>query len=125
MALSAAGVGIFAFPHPLHNVFGMSELVGYQAPLVAALVCRKARNATALVRFSAVMHVVVLFAILANMTSMDRDSNLWAQIRPFYGVVQRSLFAAWFSWCAGYGILLMRVRRPKDSVGAVIAGRRP
>ena len=34
MALSAAGVGVFAYPHPLHNVFGISELVGYQAPLV-------------------------------------------------------------------------------------------
>jgi Protein of unknown function (DUF998) len=45
MAISAAGVGIFAFPHPLHNVFGMSELVGYQAPLVAALVCRKDQSA--------------------------------------------------------------------------------
>src|SRR5438874_8497512 len=32
MALSAVGVGVFAYPHPLHNVFGLSELIGYQAP---------------------------------------------------------------------------------------------
>ena len=25
MALSAAGVGVFAYPHPLHNIFGISE----------------------------------------------------------------------------------------------------
>ena len=31
-AVSAAGVGVFSFPHPLHNVFGISELIGYQAP---------------------------------------------------------------------------------------------
>jgi hypothetical membrane protein len=37
MALAAAGVGIFAFPHPLHNIFGESELIGYQAPLAFAL----------------------------------------------------------------------------------------
>ena len=34
MALPAAGIGLFAYPHPLHNLFGMSELIGYQAPLV-------------------------------------------------------------------------------------------
>ena len=37
MALPAAGIGVFAYPHPAHNVFGMSELIGYQAPLVFAL----------------------------------------------------------------------------------------
>lgn len=40
MAVSAAGVGIFAHPHPLHNLFGISELVGYQAPLFFALTWR-------------------------------------------------------------------------------------
>lgn len=41
MAVSSLGVGIFAFPHPLHNVFGMSEIIGYQAPWVLALTDRK------------------------------------------------------------------------------------
>ena len=34
MALPAVGIGIFAYPHPLHNVFGLSELIGYQAPVI-------------------------------------------------------------------------------------------
>ncbi|OOG60279.1 DUF998 domain-containing protein [Rhodanobacter sp. C03] len=112
MAISAAGVGIFAYPHPLHNVFGMSELAGYQAPLVAALVCRTASNARQLTRFSIVMYALVMLAIAANLTTLDRHGDLWAHIRPFYGVVQRLLFAAWFFWCAGYAALLMRMRRP-------------
>ena len=111
MAISAAGVGIFAFPNPLHNVFGLSELVGYQAPLVAALVCRSASNAQRLFRFSIVMYVLVMLAIAANMTTLNRHGALWTHIQPFYGVVQRLLFAAWFFWCAGYGLLLMRLRR--------------
>ncbi len=41
MALPAAGVGIFAYPHPLHNVFGISETIGYQPPLVFALTWRR------------------------------------------------------------------------------------
>src|ERR1700750_2357470 len=36
MAVCAAGVGIFSYPHPLHNVFGPAELIGYQAPLLLA-----------------------------------------------------------------------------------------
>ncbi len=111
MAVSVAGVGIFAFPHPLHNVFGLSELVGYQAPLVAALVCRSTPNAGQLSKFSIVMYVLVLLAIAANLTTLDRHGDLWALIRPFYGVVQRLLFAAWFCWCAGYGMLLMWMGR--------------
>jgi hypothetical membrane protein len=111
MAVSAAGVGIFAFPHPLHNIFGMSELVGYQAPLAAALVRRTDQNARRLAAFSIVMYVVVLLAIAANMTTLTRHGDLWAHIQPFYGLVQRFLFAAWFFWCAGYAVLLTQLRQ--------------
>jgi hypothetical membrane protein len=41
MAICAAGVGIFAYPHALHNVFGTSELIGYQAPLALWLALRR------------------------------------------------------------------------------------
>lgn len=115
MAISAAGVGIFSFPHPLHNVFGMSELVGYQSPLVAALVCRKGLSASKLVTFSIVMYALILVALAANMASMDRHGDLWTHIQPFYGIVQRSLFAAWFVWCAGYAVLLMRLGRERPA----------
>jgi len=40
MALPAAGIAAFAYAHPAHNIFGMSELVGYQAPLAFALAWR-------------------------------------------------------------------------------------
>jgi len=43
MHISAAGVALFAYPHPLHNLFGLSELIGYPAPLAFALLqCRVA-----------------------------------------------------------------------------------
>ena len=63
MAIPAAGIGIFAYPHALHNVFGMLEIVGYQAPLVMALTWRRDREARTLVRFSFVMSVVVWVSI--------------------------------------------------------------
>lgn len=108
LAISSAGVGLFSFPHPLHNVFGMSELIGYQAPLAAAMVCRGDRRARRLVVFSGVMYVAVLLAIAANLVTLDRHGELWHQVQPFYGIVQRLLFGTWFVWCAGYGWLLMR-----------------
>lgn len=117
MAVSTAGVGVFPFPHALHNVFGMSELVGYQAPLVAVLACRKAGGARSVVLFSVVMYLVILLALVANLSVLDRSGELWLRIQPVYGIAQRSLFAAWFLWCAGFAVLLMRVhQRANDSL---------
>jgi hypothetical membrane protein len=106
MAISAAGVGVFSFPHPLHNVFGMSELIGYQAPLVFALTWRGDRNAGALVAVSWLMAVLVWGAIALNLATLDRHSALWAVERPYYGLVQRALFLVWFGWGAIIGPML-------------------
>jgi hypothetical protein len=111
MAVSAAGVGIFAFPHPLHNVFGESELIGYQAPLAFALSWRSDPRAKRLVSFSWVMFALIWISIALNLVSLDRHSALWAEMKPVYGLIQRSLFAAWFGWCAGIGLLLRQHRR--------------
>ena len=107
MAISTAGVGVFSFPHPLHNIFGISEMVGYQAPLVAALVSNSKRVKV----FSIIMYVAVLLAIAINLVALVRPEGIWSHIKPFFGVVQRSLFASWFIWCAGYAVLLLPRRR--------------
>jgi hypothetical protein len=110
MAVSGAGVGLFAFPHPLHNVFGMSETIGYQAPLAFVLAWRADPTARRLVAFSWVLFVLVWISIALNLSSLLRQGSLWMQIKPYYGLVQRSLFAAWFCWCAGLGVLLWQHR---------------
>jgi hypothetical membrane protein len=107
MAISTAGVGIFSFPHPLHNIFGISEMLGYQAPLVAALVSKSKRVKV----FCIIMYVAVFLAIAINLAALVRPAGIWSQIKPFFGVVQRSLFASWFIWCAGYAVLLFPLRR--------------
>jgi hypothetical membrane protein len=106
MAISAAGVGLFAFPHPLHNVFGLSELVGYQAPLVLALTWRRDPRLARVAGLSAVMAVLVWLAIALNLSSLDRSGAIWAHLKPVNGLVQRALFAAWFGWCALLGARL-------------------
>jgi len=104
-AISAAGVGILAFPNSLHNVFGTSELIGYQAPLALALTLRSDMRMKRPARFSAIMTVLVWCTIAASFVVFFRQSTLWMEIHPFYGLVRRALFAAWFIWCAGVGLL--------------------
>jgi hypothetical membrane protein len=125
MALSAAGIGVFAYPHPLHNLFGMSELFGYQAPLVLALTWRGEKRAKALLAFTWIMAVLVWAAIAANLGALDRDGILWHREAAVYGVIQRSLFAAWFVWLAGAGLLLRRlpVRAASEHEAEALAAR--
>lgn len=108
LAVSGAGVGIFSFPHPLHNLFGESELIGYQAPLALALAWRRDSRTPRLVRFSCIMFVLIWVSLALNLTSIGRHSQLWAQLQPVYGLIQRSLFVAWFAWATGAGLLLWR-----------------
>lgn len=120
MAAACAGVGVFAFPHPLHNVFGASELIGYQAPLALALTWRRDAGARGAVVFSGIMAALVWLAIAMNLCVFDREGAIWAYLKPIYGLVQRSLFAAWFGWCVGLGILLFSREgqaRPRTAYG--------
>jgi hypothetical membrane protein len=116
MALPAAGTGIFAYPHPLHNVFGISELIGYQAPLVLALTWRREPRARRLVSLSWILYVVVCVAIALNLSSLNRQGLVWAYVKPVHGLAQRALFAAWFGWCAVVGLLLFQMKWPQPSI---------
>ena len=106
MALPAAGIGVFAYPHPAHNVFGMSELIGYQAPLVFALTWRRDPQAKTLVIISWIFFALIWVAIALNLSAFA--APVWAYVKPVHGLAQRALFAAWFGWCAVLGILLFK-----------------
>src|SRR5438552_10324442 len=93
MALPAAGIGVFAYPHPLHNVFGLSELIGYQAPLPLSLTWRRDPRAATLVAFSWVMFGLIWAVIGLNLSAFDRNGLAWAYAKPVYCLVQRARFA--------------------------------
>lgn len=105
MAVSVAGVGLFAFPHPLHNVFGLSELIGYQAPLALALGWRRDPVLRPVARASWLFFVLIWIALALNLSTLDRQGALFLRLQPVFGLVQRSLFAAWFGWCAVIGVI--------------------
>lgn len=106
MALPAAGIGVFAYPHPAHNVFGISELIGYQAPLAFALAWRHDARAKTLVVFSWIFFVLIWGAIVLNLSPFA--APVWAFVKPVHGLAQRALFASWFGWCAVLGMLLFK-----------------
>lgn len=108
MALSAAGVGLFAYPHPLHNVFGISELIGYQAPLCFALTWKRDSRAGSLVFLSWILYAAICAALVLNLSSLDRQGAIWAYVKPAYGLAQRALFAGWFGWCAAVGLIFFQ-----------------
>ena len=112
MAVPVAGVGIFAYPHPLHNVFGLLELIGYQAPIVLALTWRRDPGARQIVSFSWMMGLLVWIAIALNFVTFARGSAVWDLVAPVYGLVQRALFAAWFVWCAGVSLMTRGLTPP-------------
>jgi len=121
MAFSSVGVGIFAFPHPLHNVFGLSEVVGYQAPWVLALTWRREQNARRVVVFSWWMGILMWCAIVANLSALDFHSRLWQVEKPEYGLIQRALFLTWSAWLVGTSIMLRSNRAIADErVGAAL-----
>src|SRR5262249_31636530 len=111
MVISLTGVGVFSFPHPLHNVFGISELIGYQAPLAFALTWRRDPRVKALVAFSWIMFVAVWIAIALNLSSLDPASSLWHAVHPVIGIAQRAPFGAWFLWLAVTGLALFAKAR--------------
>jgi hypothetical membrane protein len=106
MAVSVAGAGVFAYPHPLHSYFGLSQLIGYQAPLVLAVTWRRDPQGRSPVKLSWVMFVLMWVAIAPNLGTLDRHGALWTYERPFYGLVQKSLFVVWYGWGAAIGVLL-------------------
>ncbi len=105
-ALSMAGAVIFAYPHPLHNIFGLSELIGYQAPLLLCLAWRKAPKHKTLVRFSRAMAAAVWVVILINLIPLFRPASIWPLIRSEFGLIQRALFVTYFVWVAGLGLFV-------------------
>ena len=112
MAVSVTGVGWFAFPHPLHNTFGESQLIGHLAPLAVAIGWRGTKislmSGLAFTLLSASMLVNLGYiGLLGDAMRLD----VRAVLEPVYGLVQRSLFLIWFGWCALFAALLIREER--------------
>jgi hypothetical protein len=111
VSLTSVGLAICAFPHPLHNVFGLSATIGYQAPAALAIAWRKDAKSRKLVTASWVCFVVFWTAGALNLAPLY-SPHLAGLLRPYNGIAQRTVFGAWFGWCVITGLSLwLRERR--------------
>jgi hypothetical protein len=115
MGVSAAGIALFPHPHPLHNVFGLSELIGYQAPLAFALAWRRSTSASTLAALSWALYVVIVVAIALNLSALPGANAVWSFVQPRQGLAQRVLFAAWFGWIGVLGSVYSTARWPQTT----------
>jgi hypothetical protein len=105
-AATEFGVFIFESPHPWHNVFGISSILGFFAPLGLAITWPSTPDLRVLRYVSSVVAVLILIAMPLNL------SPLFIQV-PYivehYGLV-------FHLWCAYLAIILFRnAREPTHS----------
>jgi hypothetical membrane protein len=110
--IAESGIALFPSPHPMHNLFGLSMTIGYMTPLVLAWSWKSLANANTLKSASWVAFALVVITMFLNLSPIfARD------LYPlnYYGIVQRSLFVAFYGWCLYVGVeLFARSRRSID-----------
>jgi hypothetical protein len=102
-AIAEIGMAAFPSPHALHNVIGLSMSIGYMTPLVLALSWRNLPGSGRLIGISWVAFILVVTTMALNLTPAFAPDLYPLE---YYGIVQRSLFVAFYGWCAYAGINL-------------------
>jgi len=93
--LMELGIGVFAAPHPLHNLFGIWSTPGFFAPLALVLAWKNASDLRVLRSLSAATFVIVLVAMLLNLSPLIHP---YVFIVEYYGAFQRMLFFPFYLW---------------------------
>jgi hypothetical protein len=90
LAILSAGLALCPFPHPLHNFFGTSKLIVYQAPLVFALQWRKDPQGAKLASFSWLCFAILWASLALDFVIFFRNGSLRRSVRPVYSSSARS-----------------------------------
>ncbi len=94
--LAEFGIGVFASPHPLHNVFGLSLTIGYFSPFMFFLLW-KSRQGNRLKWISLLVFILVIIGIFLNLTPAFAP-DLYPL--KYYGLIQRFLLYTFYGYCA-------------------------
>ncbi|MDX5584424.1 MAG: DUF998 domain-containing protein [Aureibaculum sp.] len=94
--LSEFGIALFPSPHSLHNVFGLSLIIGYFSPLIFFLLWKN-KLGTSFKRYSLIAFVLILLGIFLNLSPIFAP-----QLYPleYYGLVQRFLLFTFYIYLA-------------------------
>lgn len=105
-SLCAIGAAIFPSPLPLHKLFGLTSVIGYLAPFALAFGWRRMPGTRFLIGASLLFGTLSLAATVLAFSPLFSPA-LGEAIRPFYGMVQRSIHIGWYGWLAATGLLLL------------------
>ncbi|MCP4978067.1 MAG: DUF998 domain-containing protein [Maribacter sp.] len=94
--LSEFGIALFASPHPLHNVFGLSMTVGYFSALIFVLFWKNKLGIT-FKRVSLIAFILIILGIFLNLTPAFAPSLYPLE---YYGIVQRFLLFTFYLYFA-------------------------
>lgn len=102
--ISQFGIGWFPAPHTLHNVFGLSMIIGYLAPLTFVL-SWKNRLGKSFKQISFFAFVMIMFGVFLNLTPA-----IAPDLYPltYYGAVQRFLLFSFYLYTAYVSFTTMR-----------------
>ena len=106
------GMAMFPSPHSLHNVFGLSAVIGYMTPLAVAVSWRNLKDSSSLRRFAWAAFALVVLTMALNLSPIFAR-NLYPL--EYYGIVQRSLLFTFFGWCFYVGVDLYVRTRPLEA----------
>jgi hypothetical protein len=104
-ALTQLGVSTFESPNPLHNLFGISSMLGFFTPLALAITWPSTPGLRILRNVSSVVAVFIFVAIALNLSPLFIRLPYIAER---IGLVQRSL-PVFHLWCAYLAISLFRL----------------
>ena len=102
--LAEFGIGIFASPHPLHNVFGLSLTIGYFSPLMFFLLW-KSKLGSQFKWISLLIFFLVIIGIFLNLSPLFTPDLYDLH---YYGLVQRFLLYTFYAYCAYVSLQLLK-----------------
>ncbi|RDY59599.1 DUF998 domain-containing protein [Flagellimonas nanhaiensis] len=90
------GLAIFASPHPLHNVFGLSQTIPYMAPLFFGILWKsKIKSSFKMVSF--LTFALIVLGIFLNLSPLFAPTLYPLE---YYGIVQRFLLFVFYLYLA-------------------------
>ncbi len=101
--LSQFTMGIFPSPHPLHNVFGLTMIVGYLSPLIFMILWKNKLSKT-FKRLSFIVFVLIILGVFLNLTPAFAPSLYPLE---YYGIIQRFLLFTFYIYCAVISISII------------------
>lgn len=106
------GIGVFASPHPLHNVFGLSLTIGYFSPLMFFILW-KSKMGSQFKWISLFIFILVITGIFLNLTPLFAP-DLYDL--SYYGLAQRFLLYTFYAYCVYISLTILQTSSENSAV---------